>query len=69
MSNFTPVQYSNGGWRWTYTVGFIVLVIVFLIQLYSVMFKQNKNKGKPAPNNGTEMKHRSSLQLDDEEEE
>ena len=63
------MQFKNVGWRMTYTIGFVVLCVVFAVQLFSVMFKQNPNKGKPAPANGTEMKHRSSLQLDDEEEE
>ena len=60
-ANGVAVPINNDYFRWTYTVGFIVVCIVFLIHLYSVLFKQNKNRGndqKPA----TEMKmHRSSL--------
>jgi Pyruvate/2-oxoacid:ferredoxin oxidoreductase delta subunit len=60
-ANGVAVPINNDYFRWTYTVGFIVVAIIFLIQLYSVLFKQNKNRGndqKPA----TEMKmHRSSL--------
>jgi hypothetical protein len=60
-ANGVALPINNDYFRWTYTVGFIVVFIVFLIHLYSVLFKQNKNRGKdqkPA----TEMKmHRSSL--------
>ena len=57
---FVPIDIAY--WRWTYNIGFIVLCSFTAIQLISVMFKQNPNRGKNNQNEGTEMRgHRTSV--------
>lgn len=54
-------------WRWTYTVGFIVSLILAALQLFSVCFKQEmrNNTGDNAP--AIELGFKTSVNLDEED--